>query len=76
MSMSLPLPLTSYHHGVGSFRLVVNLVAWFGCAVGFWLLGSVAGPAAGALMFLPVIVTAGLGLGGFGLVFGRVFSAS
>ena len=58
--MSLPLPSTSDHHSVGSkdFRLALNLLAWLGCAVGFWLLGLVAGPAAGALMFLPVIVTA------------------
>ncbi len=50
---------TSNLPSIGSrpFRAALTLLAWLGCAVGFWLLSAVAGPAAGALMFLPVIVT-------------------
>lgn len=43
--------------GSHAFRVTLTALAWLGCSAGFWLLGSVAGPAAGALMFLPVIVT-------------------
>ena len=40
-----------------SFRVVLTLLSWLGFTLGFWLLSSVAGGAAGVLMFLPVIVT-------------------
>ena len=43
--------------GSRAFRVTLTALAWLGCSACFWFLSSVAGPAAGALMFLPVIVT-------------------
>ena len=54
---SLLKPLRHTDVGSRPFRAALTLLAWLGCAVGFWMLSAVAGPAAGALMFLPVIVT-------------------
>ena len=51
------LPASPYGIGSHAFRVTITALAWLGSAAGFWLLSLVAGPSAGALMFLPVIVT-------------------